>query len=287
MKVTFTKLPKSSYAQEALGPWSGYRLESDNILLAPIVPERDLKTMWDVYAKNDGLWQFFPCGDQSTFEDFCRTKRAEFDPVNNYFSWAIYLKVPEGDAEGVSGTNGNVFIAAAGPQTPKTKKVCVGGVSLLDITLSTRRFEIGAIWFDRAVHGTFVMLETNYLLLRFCFDAMQAGRVQWKCHHGNIASQKAALKLGFQFEGCLRKHILHHDGTWRNSMFYSMTDDDFYGREEPTTHARKGLDVAKAGADAIAQAGTHVSQGAERRLEELIADRKKNGKPIPESVFHR
>ncbi|KAF9979177.1 hypothetical protein BGZ73_005345 [Actinomortierella ambigua] len=282
MKVTFTKLPKSEYAQETLGPWSGYRLESDNIVLEPIVPERDFKTMWDVYKENDGLWKFFPGGDESTYEGFCTHKRGEFDPQNKYFSWAVYLKVPESDApEAVA--NGD----ATKKSDSKSKKVCVGGVSLLDIILSFRRFEIGAIWFDKAVHGTFVMLETNYLLFRFCFDAMQAGRVQWKCHHGNIASQKAALKLGFQFEGRHRKHILHHDGQWRDSLFYSMTDDDFYGREEQTVDAREGLDVAIAGQEAITQAETRISRGAQVRLEELIAARKKDGKAIPESVFRR
>ncbi|KAG0233538.1 hypothetical protein BGW42_007373 [Actinomortierella wolfii] len=276
MKVSFTKLPKSEYVQDALGPWSGYRLESDDIVLEPVLPERDLKTMWDVYKENDGLWRYFPKGDETTYEGFCNHKEGEFSPNNGFFSWAVFLKVPVNDT-----------IAATSEAGKATKKVCVGGVSLLDIDLRSRRFEIGAIWFDKAVHGTFVMLETNYLLFRFCFDAMQAARVQWKCHHANIASQKAALKLGFQYDGCHRKHLLHHDGLWRDTLYYSMTDDDFYGREEVTWDGRAGLDVVKAGEEAIAQAATRESKGKQKRLEELIAERKKNGKRIPESVFSR
>ncbi|KAI8345472.1 acyl-CoA N-acyltransferase [Mortierella sp. GBAus27b] len=227
----------------------------------PLQLERDTPLLWEVYRNHPEVFQYMPSGPLSKYEDFFEKHAAE----SNNVSWACYV--------------------SAHPDAASEKKwVLCGSVSLLDISLLHRRFEIGSVWFHPEVHGTFVMLETIYALLRFSFERLQAGRVQWKTHHRNIASQKAAIKLGFSPEGVYRKHIIHADGTWRHSVYYSMTDDDWFGREE-TTDARPGLDVATEGKESAAMHATTDSQGLERKLEETIARRKREGKRLASSVM--
>lgn len=217
-----------------------------------------------MYKNHPQLFAFMPHGPKLTYEDF-NELQTHFC-AKGWFTWSCYVSAHPGEAS-----------------SENKKWVLCGSLALLDISLPDRRFEIGSVWFHPGVHGTFVTQEATYALLRFSFECLQAGRVQWKTHHQNIASQKAAIKMGFGLEGMHRKHIIHADGTWRHTLFYSMTDDDWFGQEE-TTDGRRGLDVAAAGAAAALKYANTTSKGSQRHLEEIIADRKKEGKALPGSV---
>ncbi|KAI1312664.1 hypothetical protein EDD11_002863 [Mortierella claussenii] len=262
--IKYTALPSGAYTQQTLGVKSGMRIETDQILLEPLLLERDAPALWDVYKNHPELFTWMPHGPLSTFQEFYDIQ-ARFCAAKDFFNWTVY----------VSAHPNEHF-------KEKKKWVLCGSICLLDISLSFRRFEVGSIWFHPRVHGTFVMLETTYALLRFSFEQLQAGRVQWKTHHRNIASQKAATKLGFDLDGLHRKHMIHSDGTWRHTFFYSMTDDDWFGREEETVDGKAILDVATAAEELNKQ--SLVSRGKQLRLEELVNDRKKEGKALPASI---
>lgn len=55
-------------------------------------------------------------------------------------------------------------------------------------------------WYSPIVHHTHTSTETDYLLLKHAFD-LGYQRVEWKCSTLNERSRKAALRLGFKFEG--------------------------------------------------------------------------------------
>ncbi|KAG0320314.1 hypothetical protein BGZ99_004591 [Dissophora globulifera] len=258
--IKYTTLPESEYTHRTLGVNNGTQIETEQIRLVPFLMERDTPLMWEVSKPE--LFTWMPSGELHTYEAFHKTW-AGFSTLSDWYSWVIYVSAP---AEG-----------------GEKKWVLCGHVCLLDISLIHRRSEVGCIWLHPSVQGTFVMLETNYALLRFAFEKLQAGRVQWKTHFRNIASQKAAVKLGFTLEGLFRKHMAHTDGKWRHSYFYSMTDDEWFGREEETEDARRGLDVIAAAAELLN--GPEVaSQGRQKQLEELIAEKKKTGKQLPSSI---
>ncbi|KAG0044385.1 hypothetical protein BGZ83_010403 [Gryganskiella cystojenkinii] len=267
LPVHFTRLDATQFSQHtSLGPNSGTLIETDNIRLEPIQLEKHTPKLWNLYKNHQGLFQYFPHGPLATYEKFYAVQK-NFCESKDFANWAVYLLVnnPSGDSE-----------------KNKTKILC-GSICLLDIHLAFRRSEVGSIWFHPAVHGTTVMLETTYALLRFAFERLQCGRVQWKTHHLNLASQKAAAKLGFDEDGLHRKHVLNWDGQWRNTWFYSMTDDDWFGLEEVTTNARPGLEVgptADRPADLVVE-----PKGRQLALENKIAERRKNGKAIPAGVL--
>ncbi|KAK3805529.1 MAG: acyl-CoA N-acyltransferase [Benniella sp.] len=260
INIQYTKVPSSSYSQQTLGDNSGTRIETDQIRLEPWLLERDTPLLWELYKDHPELFTYMPHGQLHTYEDFYK-HQANFFSIKDWVNWVCY-------------------VSAHPTKTGEDKKwVLCGQVALLDISLLHRRFEVGAIWLNPTVHGTFVMVEMTYALLRFAFERLQAGRVQWKTHHKNMASQKSAIKLGFSQDGLHKKHMIDADGNWRHTYFYSMMDDDWYGREE-TTDGQRGLDVATVGAAVALKQASAAPQGRQQQLEETIARRKKEGKAL-------
>lgn len=224
-----------------------------------------------MYKNHKQLFSYFPRGPCNSYEEFYNDQ-AKFSQSSDYSNWVCYVSANSSSIDAAE--------ASSDKDIQKNKKwVLCGSICLLDIYLPFRKCEIGAIWFHPSVHGTFVMLETTLALLRFAFERLKCGRVQWKTHFQNIASQKAAAKLGFAFEGVHRKHMIHADGTWRHTYMYAMTDDDWLGREE-TVDARPDMDILAVHEEHVA---TPV-KGLRRDLEELVKMKKKEGKPLPSSV---
>jgi RimJ/RimL family protein N-acetyltransferase len=48
------------------------------------------------------------------------------------------------------------------------------------------------------------------------------GRVQFKTDHLNVRSQTAIARLGARREGTLRRHRRRPDGTWRDTVYFSI-----------------------------------------------------------------
>ncbi|KAJ5925886.1 acyl-CoA N-acyltransferase [Penicillium verhagenii] len=77
-----------------------------------------------------------------------------------------------------------------------------------DVTYATT--EIGIMIFSK-FQRSHVATNAIGLLLQYTLDPPSAGglglrRVEWKCHSENAASRKAALRMGFEFEGIARWH---------------------------------------------------------------------------------
>ncbi len=103
----------------------------------------------------------------------------------------------------------------------------VGSTSYLDVRPEHRGLEIGGTWIGKPYQGTAVNPESKYLLLRHAFETLGAIRVQLKTDLRNLHSQRAIEKLGAKKEGVLRKHMILSDGTIRDSVIYSITDDEW------------------------------------------------------------
>ncbi len=103
----------------------------------------------------------------------------------------------------------------------------VGTTSYLDIRPAHRGLEMGYTWIARAHQGTRVNPETKYLMLRHAFETLGAVRVQLKTDARNLHSQRAMEKLGCHREGVLRHHMILPDGFIRDSVMYSITNDEW------------------------------------------------------------
>jgi ribosomal-protein-alanine N-acetyltransferase len=103
----------------------------------------------------------------------------------------------------------------------------IGSTSYLEIRPAHRGLEIGSTWLGRPYQGTFVNPENKYLLLRHAFETLGAMRVQLKTDGRNLHSQRAIAKLGAKLEGTLRKHMVLPNGYIRDTVMYSITDDEW------------------------------------------------------------
>ena len=72
-----------------------------------------------------------------------------------------------------------------------------------------------------------VNTEAKLLLLRRAFDDLDCARVVWHVDILNERSQAAVERIGGVREGVLRKHIIRRDGSWRDTVVFSMTDDEW------------------------------------------------------------
>jgi N-acetyltransferase len=102
-----------------------------------------------------------------------------------------------------------------------------GTTSLYDVDPTVRTLAIGHTWLGtrwwRAGHNT----ESKLLLMSYAFDTLGTVRVVWHTDVFNTRSQAAIERLGASREGVLRKHRIRADGSWRDTVQYAMTDEDW------------------------------------------------------------
>jgi RimJ/RimL family protein N-acetyltransferase len=120
-----------------------------------------------------------------------------------------------------------------------------GTSSYYDVVPAARTISIGHTWLGkrwwRSGHNT----ESKLLMLTHAFETLGAARVVWHTDIYNERSQAAIERLGATREGELRKHRIRRDGSWRTTVQYSMTDDDWpAAREFLRDRLRNGVATA-------------------------------------------
>lgn len=103
----------------------------------------------------------------------------------------------------------------------------VGSTRFLDIDNSNQSLEIGSTWLTPAVWRSAVNTECKYLLFKHCFETLRLLRVQLKTDARNLRSQRAIERIGGVREGVLRKHRVLPDGFVRDSVYFSIVDDEW------------------------------------------------------------
>jgi RimJ/RimL family protein N-acetyltransferase len=102
-----------------------------------------------------------------------------------------------------------------------------GTSSYYDVVPALRTIAIGHTWLGRRWWRTGHNTESKLLMLTHAFDTLGAARVVWHTDIYNERSQAAIERLGATREGELRKHRIRRDGSWRTTVQFSMTDDDW------------------------------------------------------------
>ena len=102
----------------------------------------------------------------------------------------------------------------------------VGQASYLRIEPAHRVIEVGNIVFTPALQRSCGATEAMYLMARHVFDDLGYRRYEWKCNALNQPSRRAALRLGFSFEGIFRQHTIVK-GRNRDTAWFSMLDREW------------------------------------------------------------
>lgn len=103
----------------------------------------------------------------------------------------------------------------------------IGSTRFWKIDLANRKLEIGHTWLASSWQKTFANTEAKLLMLRFAFEEMACVRVQFTTDELNAKSRAAILRLGAHEEGVIRHERIMPDGRKRNSVRYSIIDDEW------------------------------------------------------------
>jgi RimJ/RimL family protein N-acetyltransferase len=109
----------------------------------------------------------------------------------------------------------------------KHSNTIIGTTRLLEIYPNDIKIEIGVTWIMKEFWGTTVNLECKLLLLNYCFETLEANRVQFRAKDNNLRSRRAIEKIGGVFEGILRKDKIEPNGVPRNTAFYSILNNEW------------------------------------------------------------
>jgi RimJ/RimL family protein N-acetyltransferase len=103
----------------------------------------------------------------------------------------------------------------------------IGGTRFATFSAADRRVEIGWTWIARAWQRTAVNTEAKYLMLQHAFETLGCMRVELRTDVSNERSRAAILRIGAKEEGILRKHSLTASGRVRDTIYYSILDDEW------------------------------------------------------------
>lgn len=102
----------------------------------------------------------------------------------------------------------------------------VGVATLMSIVPAHGTIEIGHIWLSPGLQRTPAATEALVLLMRHAMDDHGYRRLEWKCNAANDASRRAAVRLGFRFEGVFFNHQVFK-GRNRDTAWFSILDEEW------------------------------------------------------------
>lgn len=157
-------------------------------------------------ATKIALWDYMadgPFSDPITFQEAIAAKSRSSDPF--YFAVIDIRQNPDPE-----------------------KGHAVGYLSLMNIVPQHLSIEIGNVLFSPTLQRTTVATEAFYLALKYAIEDLGFRRVEWKCNALNAPSRRAALRLGFTFEGIFRQHMVIK-GRNRDTAWFSMLREEWEG----------------------------------------------------------
>lgn len=152
-------------------------------------------------AAEEKIWEFLPanCSDKSIFE------RDYLDALNKRENLQHYP-----------------FVI----RLSHNQKL-IGSTRYFDINENHRNFEIAWTWYHPKYWASGFNLDVKLTMLTYCFDVLKCIRVQFKTSDTNIRSRRAIEKIGATFEGIHRKDRIRENNSIRNSVYYSIIDDEW------------------------------------------------------------
>lgn len=103
----------------------------------------------------------------------------------------------------------------------------VGSTRYLNIRPEHRCLEIGWTWLGQEWQRTGINTRVKQLLLSHAFERLGCVRVEFKTDARNERSQQALERIGASREGSLRKHMIVQGDYSRDSVYFSVIDDEW------------------------------------------------------------
>lgn len=202
-----------------MGPWPfpprDVVLENPRVRLSAVDPAADVEALWaaaSVEANGTDLFRYHvnvpPMTDREVFQDYLEKK---------------------------AGLRSEVLFQVFSKRLGRP----VGCVSLMNLRPEHGVLEVGSIWYAKVAQRTEVNTNTMLLLFTWVFEVLGYRRLEWKCNNANEDSKRAALRLGFGFEGLFRHHMVSR-GESRDTAWYALLGVD-WPEKKPALAARAGF----------------------------------------------
>lgn len=101
----------------------------------------------------------------------------------------------------------------------------LGLAAYLRIDPGMGSIEVGHLSFSPLLQRRPVATEAMFLMMRTAFE-LGYRRYEWKCNALNEPSRRAAVRLGFQFEGIFRQAAVYKQRN-RDTAWYSIIDSEW------------------------------------------------------------
>jgi RimJ/RimL family protein N-acetyltransferase len=122
----------------------------------------------------------------------------------------------------------------------------VARTRFMSVAVPHRRVEIGCTWITKPWQRTAINTEAKYLMLGHAFETWDCQRVELKTDTRNARSRQVMLRLGCVEEGIHRKHMVTGHGELRDTVYYSVVDDEW-----PAVKTRIGCLLARRDSPAV------------------------------------
>ena len=103
----------------------------------------------------------------------------------------------------------------------------VGCTRYFNVDAANRRLEIGHTWYATHVQRTAINTECKLLLLTHAFEKLKCVAVEFRTHWFNHASRDAIARLGAKQDGVLRNHQILPDGSYRDTVVFSIIENEW------------------------------------------------------------
>jgi RimJ/RimL family protein N-acetyltransferase/nitroimidazol reductase NimA-like FMN-containing flavoprotein (pyridoxamine 5'-phosphate oxidase superfamily) len=193
--------PPPAYLPGPTSPWhTAAPMRGRHVSLEPLAP-----------AHADGLMTAL--GDDEVWQFLLSRRPQHRDEMAEYIALAARQ---QWDGE-------RVAWAQCDPETGEV----MGTTSYHDIDTERQALGIGHTMLGRRWWRTGVNTEAKLLLLERAFEVLGAERVFWYTDIRNERSQRAIGRLGATRDGMIRRHRLRPDGTWRDTVLFAMTVEEW------------------------------------------------------------
>ena len=108
----------------------------------------------------------------------------------------------------------------------KSDKI-IGTSRYTNATPEYKRLEIGYTWYAKSYQKSFVNTECKLLLLTYAFEVLETIAVELRTNWYNFESRKAIARLGAKQDGVLRNHQINPDGSFRDTVVFSIINSEW------------------------------------------------------------
>ncbi|HBF06819.1 MAG: GNAT family N-acetyltransferase [Gammaproteobacteria bacterium] len=176
-------------------------LESTHVKLMPLVADHADQL---VAAASDGdLWSLW------------YTSVPNQDSVESYIAFALDQK-----SKGLS----LPFVVI-----DKNTNNVIGTTRYCNADTTNHRVEIGYTWYAKSYQRTSINTECKMLLLQHAFEKIAAIAFEFRTSWFNYPSREAIARLGAKQDGILRQHQKLPNGSYRDTVVFSILDSEWAG----------------------------------------------------------